>query len=165
MELFTPDFGLVFWMFVSFAILFLILWKWGWPAIMKGVSDRADLIDKGVEYAQNAKQQLDHAREEADKYIADARRQQADMLREADRMKSQIIDEARTAAQTEAKKVMDAAKVSIEQERKQAELQFRNEVSSFALDIAQKVVRNQLADEKAQSQLVASLLDEMEKQN
>ncbi len=165
MELFTPDFGLVFWMFVSFAILFFILWKWGWPVIMKGVSDRADLIDKGVEYAQNAKEQLDHAREEADKYIADARRQQADMLREADRMKSQIIDEARSAAQSEAKKVMDAAKVSIEQERKQAEQQFRNEVSSFALDIAQKVVRNQMKDEKAQEQLVSSLLDEMEKQN
>ncbi len=165
MELFTPDFGLIFWMFVSFAILFLILWKWGWPVIMKGVSDRADLIDKGVEYAQNAKQQLDHAREEADKYIADARRQQADMLREADKMKTQIIEEARSAAQTEAKKVMDAAKVSIEQERKQAEQQFRNEVSSFALDIAQKVVRNQMKDEKAQKQLVSSLLDEMEKQN
>ena len=165
MELFTPDFGLIFWMFVSFAILFFILWKWGWPAIMKGVSDRADLIDKGVEYAQNAKQQLDHAREEADKYIADARRQQADMLREADKMKTQIIEEARSAAQTEAKKVMDAAKVSIEQERKQAEQQFRNEVSSFALDIAQKVVRNQMKDEKAQEKLVNSLLDEMEKQN
>lgn len=165
MELFTPDFGLIFWMFVSFAILFFVMWKWGWPAIMKGVSDRADLIDKGVEYAQNAKQQLDHAREEADKYIADARRQQADMLREADKMKTQIIEEARSAAQTEAKKVMDAAKVSIEQERKQAEQQFRNEVSSFALDIAQKVVRNQMKDEKAQKQLVSSLLDEMEKQN
>ena len=165
MELFTPDFGLVFWMFVSFAILFFVLWKCGWPVIMKGVSDRADLIDKGVEYAQNAKQQLDHAREEADKYIADARRQQADMLREADKMKTQIIEEARSAAQSEAKKVMDAAKVSIEQERKQAEQQFRNEVSSFALDIAQKVVRNQMKDEKAQEQLVSSLLDEMEKQN
>ena len=165
MELFTPDFGLVFWMFVSFAILFFVLWKWGWPVIMKGVSDRADLIDKGVEYAQNAKQQLDNAREEADKYIADARRQQADMLREADKMKTQIIEEARSAAQSEAKKVMDAAKVSIEQERKQAEQQFRNEVSSFALDIAQKVVRNQMKDEKAQEQLVSSLLDEMEKQN
>ena len=165
MELFTPDFGLVFWMFVSFAILFVILWRWGWPAIMKGISDRADLIDKGVEYAQNAKQQLDHAREEADKYIADARRQQAEMLREADRMKTQIIEEARSAAQTEAKKVMDNAKISIEQERKAAQEQFRNEVSVFALDIAQKVVRNQLKEEKAQEKLVSSLLDEMEKQS
>ncbi len=165
MELFTPDFGLVFWMFVSFAILFFVLWKWGWPAIMKGVTDRADLIDKGVEYAQNAKEQLDHAREEADRQIAEARRQQADMLREADRMKSQIIDEARAAAQAEAKKVMDAAKVSIEQERKEAQLQFRNEVSSFALDIAQKVVKNQLKDQSAQQKLVGSLLDDMENQN
>ncbi len=165
MELFTPDFGLIFWMFVSFAILFVILWRWGWPAIMKGVSDRADLIDKGVEYAQSAKQQLDHAREEADKYIADARRQQADMLREADKMKTQIIEEARAAAQSEAKKVMVSAKQSIEQERKAAQEQFRNEVSTFALDIAQKVVRNQMKEEKAQEKLVNSLLDEIEKQN
>ena len=165
MELFTPDFGLIFWMFVSFAILFVILWRWGWPAIMKGVSDRADLIDKGVEYAQSAKQQLDHAREEADKYIADARRQQAEMLREADKMKTQIIEEARAAAQSEAKKVMDSAKQSIVQERKAAQEQFRNEVSTFALDIAQKVVRNQMKEEKAQEKLVNSLLDEIEKQN
>lgn len=165
MELFTPDFGLIFWMFVAFGVLFLILWKFAWPAIIKGVDSRAELIDKGVEYAQAAKEQLDNARQEAESYLNDARRQQADMLREADKMKTQIIEEARSAAQTEAKKVMDAAKVSIEQERKQAEQQFRNEVSSFALDIAQKVVRNQMKDEKAQKQLVSSLLDEMEKQN
>lgn len=165
MELFTPELGLVFWMFVAFAILFFILAKWGWPAIMKMIEGRADLIDKGVEYAQNAKEQLDHAREEAGKYIEEARRQQAEMLRDADRMKTQIIEEARVAASKEAQKVMDAAKVSIEQERKEAELRFREEVSSFALDIASKVVRNQMADQKAQTKLVNSLLDEIENKN
>lgn len=165
MELFTPDFGLIFWMFLSFAVLFLILWKWGWPAILKGIDSRADLIDKGVEYAQNAKAQLDHAREEAEKYLAEARKQQAEMLREADKMKTQIIEEARGAAQVEAQKVMDAAKVSIEQARKEAGQNFRDEVSSFALDIASKVVRTQMADDKAQAKLVNSLLDEMENKN
>lgn len=165
MELFMPDFGLVFWMFVAFAILFVILWKWGWPAILKGVTNRADLIDKGVEYAQSAKLQLDNARDEARQILDEARRQQADSLREADKMKTQIIEEARGAAQQEARKVMDAAKVSIEQERKQAELQFRNEVSAFALDIAGKVVRGQMQDRQAQARLVDSMLDEMEKQN
>lgn len=165
MELFTPDFGLVFWMFVAVALLLFVLYKWGWPAIIKMVEGRADLIDKGVEYAQNAKDQLEHAREQSEKYLAEARTQQADMLREADRMKTQIIEEARAAAQVEAQKVMDAAKVSIEQERKEAQMQFRNEVSTFALDIAAKVMRNQLNDEKAQSKLVNTLLDEMEKQN
>ncbi len=165
MELFTPDFGLIFWMFVSFGILFLLLWKLAWPAILKGIDGRADLIDKGVEYAQNAKEQLDHAREEAEKYLQEARRQQADILREADKMKTQIIEEARAAAQVEAQKVMDAAKVSIEQARKEAEQSFRNEVSSFALDIASKVVRNQMADKNAQAKLVNSLLDELENKN
>lgn len=165
MELFTPELGLIFWMFVAFAVLFFVLAKWGWPAILKMTEERADLIDKGVEYAQDAKQQLDNARQEAEKYIDEARRRQADMLRDADRMKSQIIEEARQAASKEAQKVMDAARVSIEQERKEAQLRFRDEVSTFALDIAQKVVRKQMADTSAQSKLVDSLLDEIEKQN
>lgn len=165
MELFTPDFGLVFWMFVAFAILFLVLYKWGWSVIIKSIDNRADLIDKGVEYAQNAKQQLDNAKKQSEDYLAEARRQQADMLREADRLKGEIIEQARDEARKEAQKVMDSARVQIEQERKQAELQFRNEVSSYALDIASKVVRRQLDNDKAQTQLVGQLLDEMEKQN
>lgn len=165
MELFTPELGLIFWMFLSFALLFLALWKFAWPVIIKGLEGRADEINRGVEYAQNAKAQLDHAREEAEKYINDARRQQAEILREADRMKTQIIEDAREAAQKEAQKVMDAAKLSIEQSRKEAEQSFRNEVSAFAIDIATKVVRNQLSDKKAQASLVNSLLDEIENKN
>lgn len=165
MDLFTPDFGLIFWMFISFAVLFFILWKFAWPVILKTVDSRADLIDKGVEYAQNAKQQLDEAKKNADQYIAAARRQQADMLRDADRIKTQIIEEARSAAQVEAQKVMDAAKVQIEQQQKEAQHQFRNQVSDFALQIAEKVVKNQMADTKAQSKLVDTLLDEMADKN
>jgi F-type H+-transporting ATPase subunit b len=125
MELFTPDFGLIFWMFISFAILFIILWKFAWPVIIKTVNSRAELIDKGVEYAQNAKAQLDNARQEAQGYIAEARRQQADLLREADKMKTQIIEQARSAAQAEAQKVMDNAKLQIEQQQKEAQHQLR----------------------------------------
>jgi F-type H+-transporting ATPase subunit b len=165
MELFTPDFGLVFWMFVSFAILFIILWKFAWPIIIKTVNSRAELIDKGVEYAQNAKMQLDNARQEAESYLAEARRQQADLLREADKMKTQIIEQARSAAQVEAQKVMDSAKLQIEQQQKEAQHQFRNQVSQFALQIAGKVVKNQLDDQAAQTKLVNSLLDEIEKTN
>lgn len=165
MELFTPEFGLIFWMFVSFGVLFLALWKLAWPAILKGIDSRADLIDKGVEYAQNAKEQLDNARVEAEKYLQEARRQQAEILRDADKMKTQIIEEAREVAQQEAKKVMDAAKVSIEQARKEAEQGFRNEVSAFALEIASKVVRTQMTDKNVQAKLVNSLLDEIENKN
>ncbi len=165
MELFTPDFGLIFWMFIAFGVLFIVLWKFAWPVILKTVDSRADLIDKGVEYAQDAKAQLDNARQEAQEYISEARRQQADILREADRMKTQIIEEAKTAAQGEAQKVMDAAKQQIEQQQKEAQHQFRNQVSEFALQIAGKIVHQQMADSSAQSKLVNSLLDEIESNN
>lgn len=165
MELFTPDFGLIFWMFVSFAVLFLILWKFAWPAIMKMIDERADLIDKGVEYAQDAKQQLDNARAQADEYLAEARKQQADILREADRMKSQIIEEARSEARQAAQKELAQAKLSIEQAKKEAEQNIRDEVSTFALEIAQKVIRNSMKSDKAQAELVNSLLNEIETKN
>ena len=163
MELFTPDFGLVFWMFIAFIILFLILAKWGGPGILKSIDERADKIDKGVEYAKEAKSQLDSARADAQKYIEEAQAKQAEMLRDAAKMKSQIIEAAKQEAAEEAKKVMDAAKVSIEQSRKEAELQFRNEVSKFSLEIAEKMVRNQLQNDKAQEALVDKMLDEIEK--
>ena len=163
MELFTPDFGLVFWMFVAFIILFFILAKWGWPVILKNIDERANTIDKGVEYAREAKAQLDSARADAQKYIEDAQKQQAEMLRDAAKMKSQLIEDAKREASAEAQKVMDAAKVSIEQSRKEAELQFRKDVSKFSLENAEKMVRNQLKEDKAQNELVNKMLDEREK--
>ncbi len=162
MELFTRAFGLVFWMFIAFIILFAVLAKWGWPVILKNMDERADTIDKGVEYAQQAKHQLDHAREEAQKYMEEAQAKQAEMLRDAAKMKTQIIEEAKQQAGVEAQKVMDAAKVSIEQSRKEAELQFRNEVSKFSIEIAEKMVRTQMKDDAAQVKLVDKLLDEIE---
>ena len=162
MELFTPDFGLVFWMFIAFGILFLALWKFAWPVILRSVDSRADLIDKGVEYAQDAKAQLDNARAEAESYLNDARRQQADILREAGKVETQIIEQARSAAQVEAQKVMDNAKLQIAQQQKEAQQQFRNQVSAFALDIAGKIVHNQMQQDAAQEKLVDSLLDQID---
>lgn len=150
-------------MFIAFLVLFLILAKWGWPMIIKTMNSRADRIDQGVEYARQAKEQLDSARTDAQKVIDDARKQQADILREAEKMKTQIINEARTEASNEAKKVMDAAKVSIDQSRKEAERQLRQEVGKFSVAIAEKLVRQQMADDKQQQALADKLLDEMEK--
>ena len=162
MELFTPDFGLVFWMFVGFAILFLILWKFAWPVIIKSVDNRAALIDKGVEYAQNAKLQLDNAQQEHDKIVGEARTKQADILREADRLKTQIVEEARNEAKTAAQKEMEAARQSIAQQQKQAEIQLRQQLGQLVLDVAGRVVRTNIDNSEAQSKLVNTYLDEIE---
>lgn len=163
MELFTPDSGLVIWMFIAFILLFLVLAKWGWPVIIKMMDSRAATIDQGVEDARQAKEQLDNAREEAKKYVVEAQARQAEMLRDAARMKTEIIEQAKNEAADAARKEMEAAKASIEQARKEAELQFRNEVGKFSIDIAEKMVRSRMKSDSAQTELVNKLLDEIEK--
>lgn len=162
MELFTPEIGLIIWMFVAFALLFIVLAKWGWPVIIKMMDKRAATIDAGVENAKQAKEQLDNARIEAKKYIVEAQARQQDMLREAARMKSELIEQAKKEAAEAAHKEMEAAKVSIEQARKEAELQFRNEVGKFSIEIAEKMVRTKMRSDSAQTELVNKLLDEIE---
>lgn len=163
MELFTPDFGLVFWMFVSFILLFLVLAKWGWPVIIKNMDKRASTIDQGVEDARQAREQLENARDDARKYIEEAQARQAEIMREAAKMKTEIIEQAKNEASEAARKEMEAAKTAIEQARKEAELQFRNEVGKFSIEIAEKMVRSQMKSDKAQTELVNKLLDEIEK--
>ena len=60
---------------------------------------------------------------------------------------------------------MDAAKLSIEQNRKEAEKSLRDQVSRYALEIADQVTRTQLKSDRSQQQLVDSLLDELETKN
>ena len=165
MELFKPEFGLVFWMFLAFACLYFILAKWAWPFIIKSMDERATLIDKGVAYAQEAKSHLDNAKAEADALLADARKQQADILRDAAKMKTEIIEQAKADAALEAKKVTDAVQVSIEQARKESEHQLRQDVGAYALQIAEQVIRRNMQDDKAQRDLVQKMLSEVESKN
>lgn len=162
MELFTPDFGLVFWMFVAFIILFFVLAKWGWPVIIKMMDKRAATIDKGVEDARQAKEVLDNASAEAEKYMQQAHAKQQEMLREAQKMKTEIIEQARQEAAAAAQREMDAAKTSIQQAQKEAELQLRDSVSKFSIEIAEKMMREQLKSDNAQTALVNRLLDEID---
>lgn len=160
MELFKPELGLVFWMFIVFAVLFLILAKFAWPVIIKGMEERAAFIGKGVEYTREAQAQLAQAKEEAQSVLVDAQKQQMEIVRETDLLKNKIIEEAKQAASLEAKKVIDAAAVSIEQSRRQAEAQFRKEVSTLSLQIVEKLMRKDLSTDTAQTELIEKLISE-----
>ena len=165
MELFTPEFGLVFWMFIAFGCLYFVLAKYAWPFIIKSMEERADAIDKQVAYSQEAKLKLDNANAEAAKVIADAHQQQAEILREAAKLRNQIVEDAKGEAAVEAKKVTDAALVSIEQARKESEKQLRQEVSEIALQIAEKVLRKNVSTDEAQRELVDRYLSEVQTNN
>jgi len=161
MSLFTPEFGLVFWMLVVFLILFGILAKYAWPAIVRMMDERADFIDKGVEYAREAKRDREKAQEDAKDLLTEARKQQLEVLQQTERLKREMIAEARKAAENEAKQVREAAN-SIEQAKREAELQLRKQVASLSLQVAEKVMRKDLATDKNQMELIGKLLNELE---
>lgn len=165
MELLTPEFGLVFWMFVAFACLYFILAKWAWPFIIKSMEERADLIDKGVAVAQEAQRRLDNAKAEEEKMMAEARDKRNEMLRDAERMRNELIDKAKGEAAAEAQKVTEAAQISIEQSRRETEKQLRQEMGELALQIAEKVIRRNIANDDAQRALVDQYLNEVETKN
>ena len=162
MSLFTPEFGLVFWMLVVFLILFGILAKYAWPAIVRMMDERADFIDKGVEYAREAKRDREKAQEDAKDLLTEARQQQLEVLQQTERLKREMIAEARKAAENEAKQVREAANLSIEQAKREAELQLRKQVASLSLQVAEKVMRKDLATDKNQMELIGKLLNELE---
>ena len=95
--------------------------------------------------------------------MEEAQAKQSEMLREAAKMKSDIIEEARREAAEAARREMESARLAIDQARKEAELQFRNEVGKVSIDIAEKMVRTRMQNDKAQTELVNRLLDEIEK--
>lgn len=160
MALFEPEFGLIFWMLVVFLILFGILARYAWPVILKSVDERAEFIGKGVKYTQEALLQKKQAEADAQALLANARKRQAELLQEAERIKQKIISDAKIAAGSEAQKVMDGARLSAEQMKKEAELQIRNRVAALSLEIAEKVIRKNLSGDREQREMVDRMLEE-----
>lgn len=161
MALFEPEFGLVFWMLVVFLIVFGILAKYGWPVIIKSIEERAEFIDNGVKYSQQAMKEKIDAEAKAQLLLADAHKQQLEILQETERLKQAIVAGARTAAVGEAQKVINAAKLSVEQAQKEAELQVRKRVGVLSLQIAEKVIREKLGNDEAQAEMIDKFLDEV----
>ncbi|MEG0795016.1 MAG: F0F1 ATP synthase subunit B [Odoribacter sp.] len=161
MALFKPEFGLIFWMLVVFLIILGILAKYAWPVIIRSIEQRAELIDNGVKYAEATRQELKEVKVKVGEMVAEAHRQQLESLQETERMKQGMIEEARKMAFVEAEKIKEDARLSIEQARKEAELQVRKQVGRLSLEIAEKVLRKDLAGDTAQVELIDQLLNQM----
>lgn len=161
MELFKPEFGLVFWMLIVFLIILGILAKFAWPVIIRSIEERADFIDSGVKYTQDAVRKLDEAKEQARLLIEEAHKQQVNTLQETEWMRQKMIEEAKEAARGEAQKVLDEAHASIEQTKREAELQLQKQVGRLALEVAGKLLRKDLEGDGEQEALVNRILDEM----
>jgi len=161
--LLKPDFGLLFWMLVSFGIVFFILAKYGFPVIVKMVDERKAFIDKSLDAAKAANERLAGIQEESERILKQTHEEEIRILKEAQEVRSKIIGEAKEQAAVEAGKLIVEAKAAIQKEKDLAIRDVHNRIADLSLNIAEKVIRKNLENSPAQSELVQKLIEEVQK--
>ena len=161
MSLITPDFGLFFWMTVVFLVVLFVLWKWGFPVIVKMVDERKAFIDESLRKAHEANERLANIQKEGESILQEAREKQAQILKEAAETRDAIVEKAQDKARAEGARLLDEARTAIEQEKKAAIADIRQQVATLSVEIAEKVLRQNLKDDKAQMDLIDRMLDDV----
>lgn len=157
----TPDFGLLFWMLLAFLIVFCLVAKFGFPIITKMVEERKKYIDESLKKAHEANEKLTGINKESERILNEARIQQAEILNQAKATGDSIIKEAREKAQAESAKIILDAKAQIAAEKENALRDIRQTVADLSIMIAEKVVRQKLADNNEQQKLIEKMLNEV----
>ena len=157
----TPDPGLLFWMLLAFLVVFWVLAKYGFPAIINMVDERNKYIDESLRKAHEAQERLANIEKEGESILQEAREKQAQILKEAAKTRDAIVEQAQEKARAEGARLMDEAKTAIEQEKKAAIADIRKQVAELSVDIAEKVLRKNLKDDKSQMDLIDRMLDDV----
>lgn len=156
----TPDFGLLFWMLLAFLIVFFLMAKYGFPIITKMVEDRKNYIDESLQKAHEANERLASIQQESERLLAEARAKQAEILAQAKATGDSIVSEARNKAQADGAKLLQEAKAQIAAEKENALRDIRQTVADLSIVIAEKVVRQKLANNDEQQALIEQMLNE-----
>ena len=163
MDLMLPDSGLLFWMTVIFGLVLFVLAKFGFPMITGMVEKRNKRISDSLEAARIAEEALANLQQEQETLISQTRSEQARLMQEAAAERDRMIAQAQELARAEAQKILDEARVRINEEKEAAMKDIRNEVAKVSLSIAEKVVRKDLSSDASQKELVEKLVQELEK--
>ena len=165
MSLLLPDSGLLFWMTIVFLVVFFILWRWGFPSIIKMVNERKNYIDESLAKAEEANLRLAKIQKQGEERLMEAREKQAQILREASQTRDTIVEQAQEKAHEESARILSEAKAEIESQKQAAIRDIRTQVAELSVQIAEKILRKQLTTSAEQAKLIDSLLDEVASSN
>ena len=160
MNLVTPDAGLLFWMVVIFGLLFFLLWKFGFPVITSMVEKRNSTIEKSLKDAHEIEARMGQMVEEHARMLEEARKEQAQILRDATDTRNKILAQAKDDAREEAAKILAEARTEIEGEKGGGLRDVRKEVAVLSVSIAEKILRKELADDGAQREYIDRMVEE-----
>ncbi len=161
MDLTTPGIGLIFWTSIIFFILLILLRKFAWKPILAAVKNRENSIEDALKSAEKAKEEMAQLKADNEVILNEARMEKDKLLKEAREMKDKIINEAREKAIAEQNKIFEEGKLSIQNEIAAAETQLKNTVAKLSVDIAEKILKDELANKDKQEQLINALLKDV----
>ncbi len=156
------SFGLFVWQSLLFVGLLFLLAKFAWKPILSAVEERENTIKDALDSAEKAKADMEAVQADNKRILKEARAEREALIAEAKKTSTQMINEAKEAAQGEADKIAKAAQAAIAQEKNAALNEIKNQVASLSVEIAQKVLQGELADEKKQQSLVEKLVNDIE---
>ena len=161
MQLVTPDIGLLFWMLVSFLIVFFILKKYAWKPILNMLQEREESIEQALKTAEKAREEMAQLKANNERFLNEAHAEREKIFREAQELKDKIVGEAREQALHDKEKIMNDARISIDAEKNAAIRELRNTAAELSVQIAEKLLRNELSKEQKQKDFIEQMMNEM----
>lgn len=161
MGLLSFELGTFIWMFLAFAIVLFILKKFAWKPILNALTEREESIEDALRSAERAKEEMAELQADNERILQEARKEREAMLKEAKEMGSKLVSEAKQKATIEADKVIESARLNIEGEKSAALNEIKAQVALLSVEIAEKVLREQFADDQQQKDYFKKLMDEV----
>ena len=161
MELLTPGLGLLFWQAAIFLIVVFVLGKFAWKPVLTTIKEREKSIEDALSSAEKVRQEMVKLTAENEKLYQEACIERDAMLAEAKRVKDGIIGEAKSIADVEARKIIDQARLEIENQKNAALTEVKNLVANLSIDIAEKILTKKFENEADQKALVNDLIKDI----
>ena len=161
MDLLTPGPGLIIWQAFVFLLLFLLLSKLAWKPILHSLKEREQSIQHALDSAEHAKQEMANLKADNEKLLRDTREERDKILRDARDAANRIHDQAQTDAKKNADRMIEDAKSIIQTEKNAALRDVREQVAMFSLEIAEKLIKKNLSDDKSQKDLANTFIKDL----
>lgn len=161
MNLLTPEFGLLIWTLLAFLIVFFVLGKFAWPAIVKGLKQREKGIADSLATAERVRAEMAQLKNENEELLAKAREERAQLLKEARETKERIINESKEQAKIEANKIIADAQAVIDTQKMAAVTDVKNQIGKLVIEVSEKILRRELNNKQEQEAHIKGLVDEV----
>ena len=155
------SFGLFVWQVVIFVALIFLLKKFAWKPILDAVNDREEGIKNALLSAENARKEMQNLQASNERILQEARLERDGLLKDAREIKEKMIADAKEEAQTQGLRMIEQAKASIESEKNAAMAELKSHVSSLSLEIAEKLLKDELSSKDSQMKLVEKMLGDV----